>query len=184
MNDALYFAPSYFSPYYFTSLASISDTTQPPSDTPLEYRDRDAFNAICKLLESTGEFASVNLGTVIDKGSISIDRLPLAAIQPQEWLESDDSDPTLLLRQVVFDIIVVCRAESPEVAIDTAGRLSSIVQNSLNGSSLNGGCLPALTMIRHGKLHRKTSRYPEQRTILRGEFSYFVQSIDGHGNID
>ena len=45
-------------------------------------------------------------------------------------------------------------------------RLTSVVQDALDGSDLGGGCLPALTKLRRGGLD-PSARHPERRMISR-----------------
>ena len=172
MTNELYFAPSYFTPYYFASLGLKEQPPSIPGTPAISYRDRDAYAAIITLLENTGEFALVTLGSLIEKASLPTDRLPLAAILPRSWHETDDVDPVEILRQVGFDIILIARANDPAEALDEVQRLSVLVQRAIDGSSLGGGCLPALTIIKEGRMDRRRNRHPEQKFVLKGEFSY------------
>ena len=180
----MYFAPSFFSPFYYTPLISLVGEPSPANGLLPVYRDRDAFDAICELIHTTGEFADVLLAEPLENASIPSGHFPLAVIQPIEWEEADDSDPIVILRRVSFDLVLVCRCDDSGRGFAILERLSSIVQNVISGSSLNGECLPAFTLIRRGKIDRKASQHPEHRMILKGEFCYFVQSANGHGSLD
>jgi hypothetical protein len=176
-GPALYFAPTFFSPYYFPPLAPWAGQAGVPG--PAGYRDRDAFDAIVSALASTGEFADVLYGYPPDLGVVSAGAAPSAIVTPERWAEYDDVDPTVIVRQVSFTITLLVRDEDAGRRYDDLDRLSSVVANVLDGSSLNGGCMPALTMIREGQFDA-SSRHPEQRLRLRGEFSYLVPSFTSH----
>src|SRR5579883_1804641 len=167
MDSVLYYAPTYFSPFYFTPL----DPSALEGLTPAPYRDRDAFEAIVAALSATGEFADVLTGAFNNQNDIGADRSPVAVILPEEWVEHDDVDPSFIVRQVSYTLILQVRLEDPAQRFDSLDRLSSLVLNTLDGSDLGGGCLPALTRIRRGN-YDSSSRYPEQRLVLFGEFAY------------
>ena len=96
-----------------------------------------------------------------------------------QWTESDETDPCLLIRRVVYQLSLLVRDEDSSRRIEQLDRLSSVAQNTLDGSDLNGGCLPALTKLRQGKFDQGL-RHPEQRVVLDGEFTYLVPSYTGH----
>ncbi len=177
LGPAFYYAPTFFSPYYFPALAPWAGQVVAPG--PAGYRDRDAFDAIVSALASTGEFADVLFGYPPDLGVISAGAAPGAIVTPERWTEYDDVDPTVIVREVSCTITLLVRDEDAGRRYDDLDRLSSIVTNLLDGSSLNGGCMPALTMIREGQFDA-SSRHPEQRLRLRGEFSYLIPSFTSH----
>src|SRR3989442_1620119 len=110
MGPALFFAPSFFSPDYFAPLAVLQPSA--PVGVPAErFRDRDVFNAISGALATTGEFADIVIGESIDQGAFGADRVPLAVITPVQWDESDESDPTTLIRLVSYRLTLIVRDE-------------------------------------------------------------------------
>ena len=179
-----YYAPTFFSPSYFPSLVSSgrqggTPPTQGGTTGLPGYRDQDAFDAITSALINTSEFSDVLFGNPLDQGMISASSAPSVIVTPDRWTEFDDSDPTMIVRQVFYTLTLLVRDEQAGPRYDALDRLSSVVMNVLDGSSLNGGCMPALTKIRQGRFDTN-SRHPEQRLQLRGEFSYLIPSFTNH----
>ena len=173
-----YFSPSYFSPMYFASSDSGSGGgTGPPAPT-VGYRDRDAYAAIVAILGASGEFADVAFGLPLDRAVISPHRIPLAVVSPAGWVEVDDVDPIVNVRQVSYTLTLVVRGEDGYGRFQQLDRLTSVVQDALDGSDL-GGCLPGLTKLRKGRPD-PDARHPEQRLILTGEFTYLIFTQAGH----
>jgi hypothetical protein len=172
MSSAVYFAPTYFSPFYFPPVVAATQ------DTP-GYRDRDAFAAIVAALSNTAEFADVVFGCTPHALSLGADRVPLALVVPTEWHELDDADPTVNIRRVTFTLTLVVRHESADCRFQLLDRLTSIVQNAIDGLDLNGGCLPNLTKLQSG-LYESHAKHPEQRLMLTGSFSYLVSTNSAH----
>jgi hypothetical protein len=177
LDTSIYFTPTYFSPFYFPSFAITANNSQPPVGSG--YRDRDAYGAIIQALESTGEFAAIVLGSSIDHVAGGADRDPVAVILPSEWSEIDDVDPPICLRLVGYTLTLIVRAEDADERLQRVDRLTSVVQNAIDGSDLNGGCLSGLTKLRRGRYDAK-SRHPEQRLTLTGTFAYLISTQTGH----
>jgi hypothetical protein len=173
MSPAVYFAATYFSPFYFPSLAFERQ------ETLSGYRDRDAFTALVTALYNTSEFSDIILGRAIDQSALGADRTPLAVIVPTQWSELDDADPTVNLRQVTFTLTIVVRDDDADQRFQLLDRLTSIAQNAIDGIDLDGGCLPCLTKVHSGH-YEPQSRHPEQRVILTGAFSYLVSTNSRH----
>jgi hypothetical protein len=167
-----YFSPSFFSPFYFTPTSSPATASTPG------YRDRDAFAAIISALEATGEFATVVIGSPLDDRATAGND-PWALVTPTDWDEDDDADPIVSVRRVSFTLTIVVRDEDPGERFQRLDRLTAVAQDAIDGSDLNGGCLPALTRLRRGRLDDRP-RHPEQRVIISGEFSYLVTAYNGH----
>ena len=179
MFPSAYFSRSYFSPTYFS--ATIGTANVPA--VPAGYRDRDAFEAIAAALAATGQFADVVFGTPIDDLAASADQIPMAIITPNEWEEVDDVDPIVSVRKVSYTLTLATRDENPQTRFEQLDRLTSIAQNALDGTNLNGGCMPAMTRLRRGRFETKP-RHPEQRVILSGEFSYLISTYSNHDTTD
>lgn len=169
-----FFAPRFFSPSYFPSLAAAGGVAPDPV-----YGDRDAYAALVASLVATGEFADVFFGTTSDQRPGGADSMPAAVVTPDGWAEADDVDPVVLVRQVSFTLTVVARAEDPLGRYETLDRLSCVAQNAIDGSDLGGTCLPALTKLRQGRFDPRSNQ-PEQSLILQGEFTYLVPSLADH----
>ncbi len=177
-SPARFFAPTYYSPFYFPSLVTGGGAPAPgPGASP--YRDRDAFGAIVAALTATGEFADVAFGTTLDRRAAGADRTPAAVITPDTWAEVDDVDPFQLVRRVTFTLTLVVRDEDPAARFDALDRLTNVAQNAIDGSDLGGTSLPALTLLRRGRFD-PTSKHPEQGVILQGEFTFLIPSMTGH----
>ena len=174
-----YFAPNYFSNYYFSPLTFFGATDPTLGPTSNGYRDKDAFNAIVQALTDTAEFAEVVIRINLETGVHVAERSPLAIVSPDAWMESDESDPVVYVRQVSFSLTLVVRDEDPFARYDALDRLSCIAQNVIDGSDLGGGSLPALTKLRRGRYDPR-SEHPEQSVDLHGEFSYLIPYFYGH----
>ena len=88
-------------------------------------------------------------------------------------------DPTVLVRRVMFAVSVIVREDDPFLRFALLDRLSSVVQNTLDGSNLGGGCLPSLTKTRRGHFQAGVG-FPEQSIVIQGEFTYLISTFDGH----
>ena len=172
-----YFSSQYFPPLYFAPTA-LGGTSPPAPVQPPGYRDRDAFAAIVAALGTTGEFAAVSIGVPPGRALVGPDRIPLAVVTPEGWEEEDDVDPIVNVRHVSYSLTLIVRGEDVTDRYQQLDRLTSVVQDALDGSDL-GGCLPPLTKLRRGRLD-PGARHPEQRVILAGEFSYLISTQAGH----
>jgi hypothetical protein len=142
------------------------------------YCDQDAFSAMVGALKATGAFGEVNFWVKIDRCNIGAGCLPLAIIVPTEWIERDTPDSGSLLRRVAFTLTLVVRQADGTSRFNQLDRLASLAQSVINGSDLGGGCVRALTKIRGARQDQGT-RHPEQRLVLRGEFSYLIPEAQG-----
>lgn len=181
-----FFSPSYFTPFYFFPLVFSGESGGGGSGggssgdgSTTGYRDTDAYAAIVTLLEETDEFAAVFFGITPDQRPGGGDALPAAVVTPDVWAEIDDSDSIVVVRRVVFAVSVIVREDDPFTRFDLLDRLSSVVQNTLDGSNLGGGCLPPLTKTRRGQFSAGVG-FPEQSIVIHGEFTYLISTFDGH----
>jgi hypothetical protein len=180
-SPARYFAPTFFSPFYFPSL--VGSGTGGGGSTPSSYRDKDAFEAIVQALEATGEFAQVFFGTTMDQRLGGADLTPVAVVAPDGWSEDDETDPAVFVRRVGFVVTVAVRDSDSVFRFDQADRLSCVVQNAVDLNDLDGGCIAALTKTRSGRTVI-TADYPEEQVEIRGEFAYFISTPNGRGTIN
>jgi hypothetical protein len=172
-----YFAPDFFSPFYFAPLLSIN--SDPPDEPEGPYRDCNAFAAVIAALDATNEFACVVFGMTANRRPVGSDLAPVAVITPDRWSESDDADPSVVLRQVVFSLTLIVREEASTYGFDQLDRLTCLAQNAIEGSDLGGGSLKTLTRVRSGSYDTEAP-YPEQRVVLRGEFAYLIPTPNSH----
>ena len=177
MPSSGYFAPSYFSPSFFGPLGA----TAPGGDgSPMSaYRDRDAFAAIVKALSDSAEFAEVMFPSPPEGSLLGADRSPVAIVVPTQWIEQPDSVSSQMLRRVSFTLTLVARGEDPRERFEILDRLTSIVQNALEGSTLGGFCFAGMTHLRKGR-YDPASRHPELRLSLDGGYCYAISSPTGH----
>lgn len=170
-----FFAPTYFSPYYFPPLVStVGDPTDPPIPaTP--YGDRDAFAAILARLEGTKAFASVLFGAELDRRAIGASTPPMVSLIPGAWEEADEVDPPCLVRRVGFRLVLLVRDDDPLARYEQLARLERAARQAIDGNDL-GGCLPSLTRIRSGA-YDDSPLHPEGAARLDGEFSYLIDPV-------
>jgi len=172
-----YNAPAYFAPAYFygpSSTATLgSDQTNSVVTTDPVDLDEMSYSALMALVNGTGGFEAVILGSTIRRGCAGADTYPLAVLTPRGWEESDDFDPTSIVRRTTFSITVVVKSEEDLPVFDPLERLSTAIKKVVDGSDLNGTCLPKLTRIYSGHF-LESSRYPEHSIELKGEFSRII----------
>ena len=178
---ARFFAPTYFSPYYFAPLV-LNQGQGGPGVVGSLYRDKDAFASIVATLKATGEFADVVFGVTPALRPGGADSAPVVVVAPESWTETDDVDPTVLVRRVSYLLTVVVRDDDPLSRFGALDRLSCVVQNALDGTDLGGGCLAALTKTRWGNFEA-VSAFPEQNVVLHGEFTYLIPTMAGRSTI-
>ena len=173
-----FFAPTFYTPFYFPSLVTTGGGTTIGLDGPPN-SDGEAFASIAAALTATREFGDVTFGTTLECRAAGADRVPAAVITPNTWAELDDVDPIELVRKVCFTLTILVRDDDPLARYAALDRLTRIAQNAIDGSDLGGGCLPDLTILRDGRFD-SSSRFPEQSVILSGEFAYLILSQTGH----
>jgi hypothetical protein len=170
-----YNAPTYFPPAYFYGPSLSVIPVVPPPDP--EGPDQAPYAALIALLAGAGIFEDVIFGAATRRSRAGADTYPLAVLTPKGWEEVDDVDPTSIVRRVTFSITVVVKSQGDEAEFDRLDRLSNAIKNVVNGSNLNGTCLPALTRIRAGH-YLYTTHNPEQSIDLEGEFSSIIDPQD------
>jgi hypothetical protein len=173
-----YNAPTYFSPSYFYAPSSTSVTAPVlPTPTPDPVGgDHDSYLTLIDLLNATGLFEEVIFGAATQRSQAGADTYPLAVLTPKGWEESDDVDPTSIVRKVAFSITVVVTSQDGLPQFDQLNQLSCAIKKAVDGSSLDGTCLPALTRIRSGH-YGYSNHYPEQSIDLEGEFSAIIDPL-------
>ena len=129
-----YFATAFFSPFYFAPLAATIPS-DPTGIGVLPYGDKEAFEAIISILNSTGVFADVLFGITPEQRTTPADVAPLALIQPQYWNEFDDADPNVLIRQVSYSLTLIVRDDDPFTRYAQLEGLTALAQDSLNNRS-------------------------------------------------
>jgi hypothetical protein len=166
-----YYAPTYFPPsYFYATGASSSPTPTPVSNgTVASGRDQESYAALLSLIRGLGIFEEVIFGAAIQRNQAGADCYPLAVLTPKGWEESDDYDPTSIVRRVTFAITIVVLSRDGEPQFDQLDRLSSAILQVVDFSGLGSLSLPPLTRIRLGR-YESSTHYPEQSVELEGEF--------------
>jgi hypothetical protein len=170
-----YFAPTFFSPFYFPSLVASEETPGvgiPPGP------GFDAFSWIAQSLGASGAFADVFFGTVPKGELVGADCLPAAIITPNDWTDLDETDPTLIVREVSFTLTIIVRDEEPSARYQSLERLTRVARRVIHGSDLGGVALPPLTRLGRGRLDGDP-RHPDQSVTLYGEFAYLTEPGTG-----
>lgn len=142
-------------------------------------RDSDVYDAMRTLLEQTDAFTAVGWsGEGIEDGPRSADLARLAVLTHVSADELDDVDPVEIVRKVSFKLEITAREEDPAERAKTLDRLQAAARKAVNGKSLAGLTLPALTMLRRETLG--PVKHPNQTLTLTGEFAYLISGYDGH----
>ena len=167
-----YNPPTYFPPSYFYDGSSPA---APPSAVVqrIPGRDGGCYTALVAALEGIKLFDAVIFGEPSSRRAPGADSHPLAIITPRGWEETDDTDPVLDVRRVMFTVRIVIRVENDISPFDRLDRLAAAVQAQIDGADLNRQCLPALTKIRAGR-YQASSQYPEWSVDLDGEFAILI----------
>jgi hypothetical protein len=182
VGNSPYFAPTYFaSGYFYESTSPVVVPTPNPVPNPAPAvtpnvsiaRDKGPYASLQSLLAGTGAFEAVLFGEQVQRNQAGAGLYPLAIITPKGWEETDDVDPLLYLRRVEFVIALVVLSQDGSPQFDQLDFLAGLVQNAVDGSILDGSCLPPLTKIRAGRYGQGT-RYPEQSVELEGQFAFLI----------
>ena len=173
-----YNPPTYFAATYFYGNSAADSPPIPLVVQPTAGRDGGAYAALVAALGAVDDFESVRFGDPSRRDSAGADSYPAAVIVPKGWEETDDADPTLLVRRVSFTVRLVIRVEEDADPFDELDRLTRAVQAAVDRSDLDGSVLPALTKIRAGR-YQASSRYPEWSVDLDGEFTTLVDPAPG-----
>jgi hypothetical protein len=163
-----YDAPTYFAPSYFYGASSSTVVVPDPVGG-----DQEAYQALLALLMATGVFEDVIFGAATQRGQAGADTYPLAVLTPRGWEESDEFDPKSIVRLETFSITIVVTSQDALPQFDLLDRLSYAIKMAVDGSDLDGTCMPALTKIRSGR-YVYSNHYPEQSIDLEGEFSSII----------
>ena len=124
-------------------------------------------------LGAIGSFDSVIFGEPTRRTGTGANTHPLAIVIPRGWTETDDTDPVLWVRRVLFTIRVVVRVEDDPLPFDQLDQLAASVQAQVDLADLGGHCLPPLTKIQTGR-YGAACQYPEWSIDLDGEFAVLI----------
>jgi hypothetical protein len=142
------------------------------------HRERDVRVAIHDLLDSTGAFDRVYLGTHpdVDCGPSGLSRT--ASIEPSGTVlaaQGDDVDGGIKATATVT-IILLARDDDPTARDDAVEMLLNTTAAALNGRSLGGVSLPGSTRLRSWAWRKAAA--PERRIEATLEFLYLVEGWD------
>jgi hypothetical protein len=142
-------------------------------------RDRDVRNAIQTALQATGAFDAVYVwGLPEDYGS-GASNMALAAIEPDSSTQEDRWDAAPVGDLIVTSrvtITLLFRGDDPQVRDEAAELLFDTAANALNGQSLAGFTVPALTRFVSWKW--QTPMVPERRITAVFSYQYLVPGWD------
>jgi hypothetical protein len=174
-NGSPYYAPTYFPPSYFYEGVSSSSSVNVTTNPTRSGRDQASYAALIGLIEGLGLFEEVIFGSSIQRNQAGADCYPLAVLTPKGWEESDDYDPTSVVRRTIFGITIVVQSQQGEPRFDELDELSSAILGAVDFANLGPLSLPGLTRIRAGR-YEPSTHYPEQSVELEGEFSSLIES--------
>ncbi len=174
-----YNAPSYFpSSYFYGNGISSTPTPTPIANVgDLPGRDQEAYTVLMTLIQGLGCFEEVILGSAIQRDQVGAGCYPLAVVTPRGWEESDDYDPTLIVRRVNFGITIVVQSRDGETRFEQLDRLASSILGVVDFVGLGSLSIPPLTRIRAGRFEF-LSHYPEQSIELEGEFCTLIDPLN------
>lgn len=166
-----YYTATYFSPFYFYG-SSVK-----PSSTSSQAAGRDAgcYSALVSLLTAIGLFDAVIFGDPTGAPAAGANAHPLAIVTPKGWEETDETDPVVWVRRVLFTIRIVIQVDDATTPFDQLDQLAATVQSQLDQADLGGQCLASLTKIRAGR-YGTANAFPEWSIDLDGEFTELVDS--------
>ena len=170
-----YDAPTYFAPAYFPGGAGAVSPAPPAPPQDPGGLDGAAYSAVLALLSATGLFDEVIFGDPTQRGHAGAGHYPLAVVTPRGWEEADDYDPTSIIRRVSFTIRAVVRDEGEVGPFNRLDVIAAAVRGAVNGSDLDGACLPGLTRIFAGK-YEGTGHFPEWSVELQGTFTAVIDT--------
>jgi hypothetical protein len=168
MALATYFAPRFFTAYYFPSF--VDQTTIRTS----EIARHDGITELVLLLRDARIFDSVEL-SLGEKNNEQLPRSGInALVRYQHWDDLDDFDSASILRKVSFRISVMVRGSDCLSRYELLNEIEPKVRSLITGISL-AGSLPGLTRLRHGSFATDGSTL-EQTLHIDGEYTYELTS--------
>lgn len=142
----------------------------------MNYRDRDAFNALIALLQDSREFARVSLGPASDPVGSDLLPRPSARVIPDGWSEAPDTTANSLIRTVDYRLAITVEHPEPAARFRDVDRLSALVQNLLDGSTLGDNCLAGLTKLTRGRFPSGNA-HAALTVELQGRFAYSIPTL-------
>lgn len=165
------------------SFLTLNGATVRADPAPTAVRDDDIFQEIVIALRATGEFDGVHYPSPSPEHGFAAGEIRSAVLTPiaSDWDSQYDDGlgAADVIRNVMYTVTVAVREPDPVTRAREFDRLANVVSNALDGKSLAGVTLPALTGFRSGRVGRLSS--PEQQITLTGNFTYFV---DGWSTYD
>ncbi|MDX2038873.1 MAG: hypothetical protein SFX72_19665 [Isosphaeraceae bacterium] len=167
-----YFAPTYFSSFYFGGFRA----TPPLSigyGEDAAFCDQDAFEEMKRLFEATTAFGSVIFAANGERGEVYSGSPPLLVIAPTRWLETKELDPEQIVRQVEFELVLIVKSVETRDRLVETSRLEAIITHTLENAKLGDPCIPAMTHLTSAR-HDWRCKAPEHRLTLEGRFAFFI----------
>jgi hypothetical protein len=169
MQSTVFFPPAYFNQSYFYPF-DLNQTTQAAAPQVGTFDELTIYNSILEGLKGTSLFPSVLFASPADRLAAKSSPTPAVELAPLGWEDVDDVDPVSVVRKLKFQIRLVVRARNAIDRFQKSSYLETVVRSLINGSSLGGVSLPALSRVLSAKY--ETSSPPEQATTLDCECFY------------
>jgi hypothetical protein len=144
-------------------------------------RDRDVRNAMQAALMATNAFNAVYLSGLPENFGSGSSNVAIAVVEPSASNQSDrwDSQPVggLIVASTVT-ITLAYRHRDPQLRDEAVELLFDVAANTLNGQSLAGLTLPALTRFQSWRW--ETPAPPERRITSTFAYQYIVEGWDDY----
>jgi len=167
--------PRHYAPRYWSGLGlSLSALA----------RDRDIFLAIKAALDARNIFDAVLLHQPATNARAAADQNPVVTIKRTDVAEASRwGNPITLERTVKYDLTISIRDEEHEDRFERMELLESVVINALDGQAWVGVCLSDRSLISRGTDDPR-ARHPEQRVVMKGQFTYILTGYTNRNTID
>ena len=164
------------------SFLTLNGATVRADPRPVAVRDDDIYQAVVLALRATGEYDGVHYPSPAPDQGFSAGEIRTAVVVPgsgdEDSMFDDGQGAADVVRAVTYSILISVREPDQAVRAREFDRLANVTANALDGISLAGATLPALTRLRRSAVGRLSS--PEQQITMSGAFSYFVDGWSAH----
>jgi hypothetical protein len=151
---------------------AVATLAPPPPPPGAPARDDHVMDAVAAALAATGAFDEVvQVHAEPGEFAVGADRYAVAWAWQTDGAEPDaGSDAAVVCREVGFTVAIAVRQEEPAGRGRALRRLEAACLNAINGHSLAGLTLPALTRLRRAAPGRAAA--PGGRIDLTGRTAY------------
>lgn len=163
-----------------TSSAASSGGLGFPNAQPRSmWRERDVRRAIAELLQSTGAFDGVYLGSLPERKGRRTSARAIAILPNASQLAdlSDAAPAGRIAVSATLKLVVIASDENEEIRDSAAEQLLAVTANALNGQNLGGLTMPQFTRLQGWTW--KNAEPPERRIETMLGFRYLLDSWTG-----